>query len=737
MIFAAFAVGAVGWAAFGRGLHPLEEIAAESERLLQETDPAEFRAKRWAAIRRLELYEPLRGGVPGSIRARLEVLGLDPEAALRYSSHGEERSWAKALLWATGAGAKEVWAEGDRLARFIRAAEALHQGESAQAAEIAVEQLRDTPGLSPARWIAVAAGAEGIAALEEWAPDSPLVRDLAAKLRAAEDLQWRLAEDPASAARVLEEHFAAGGFRTPAMVTRLAEALERQGRLDEAYNLYREAVNRVPRHVEAVRGIGRIDYARGRYKHASVALGAAIAFDPEDGESCLLLARTLLLDTPPQPERAVRFFEEAILRGFDGARVRLELGRVLFALRQWERAEECFRRSVSMDETVEALTALGNSMIRKGAFDDARRALERALALDGDAHEAAFLQAMLNYYTSDDPAAAAREIERAVEAGFRTTSSLLMRARCRADAGDLERALSDLGEALKLDPESGEAFALRANVFLKARRPEEALRDAEMAIRCGNETVDIYVARAGAAMLLSDPEMALESLARAVALAPDRHDLHAKRFLILMERGDLEGGLEAIDRALELAPRNVSYRLHRGWVLLHRGRSKEALSDFERVRQWQPGNLSAIEWSGRARLELGQVDEGLVEIRHVLQAHGASRTDLWLVVALAELSRFRWDEALDAAERAERGVREGPEALLVAGRALVALGRGEAAMSKFDEALAADQEYAEAWFRRGEAKVALGMTGAGEDFERALRLRPDWKRRVEEVLRKR
>jgi tetratricopeptide (TPR) repeat protein len=758
LAFVAIAGAAVLLAVAGRTLHPLEELSAEADRLVHESDPVEFQSRRREAIRRLELHEPLRRPAAAALRARLELLGLDPEAALRYSPPPAERAWAALLLWAAGAGAMPSetdvpWARaaveaasGTRAAdphdpdprvRFVLAATALRNGDPSKASEIAAVLIGQTPGFLPARWIAAAAGSESIGTLEKWAPDSPLVARLAANLREAEDLGWKVEElegDPAAVARAIQEHLSGGGARAAKLIARLAAAYERLGDLDRAYDLFRELVDRHPRDLPAVRALGRIDYARGRYKHASVALGAAIAFDPEDGESCLLLARTLVRDSPPQAERAARFFDEAIRRGRDGGEVRLELGRVLFSLGEWKRAEDCFRRAIELEETPDALTALANALIRNGSYAEARRLLSRALKLEPSLPEAAFLRSMIDYFTGDDPAAAAREIGRAVEAGFRTKASLILRARCRSDAEDLEGALSDLREALLEDPDSGDALALRAEIHLKSRRPEEALRDAELALRSGAESVDLHLVRAGAAMLLSDSSRALESLDRASVLAPDRHDLHAKRFLILVESGNLEASLEAIGRALGLAPRNISYRLHRGWVRFQLGSFRDALTDFEEIRRNQPDNASAIEWSGRARLEIGEVEQGLTEIARVLQTQGPSRTDLWLVVARAELDRSRWEAALDAAEKAERGVEEELEGLIIAGRALAALARPEAAMAKFDQALSVDEGSAEAWFRRGEAKETLGLPGGKEDLDRAVLLRPDWKGRAAAVL---
>jgi len=738
---------------------PAEKLKREGDALLKVADPVAFLSARKRLLASAEFHR-----VSGAV-ARLRSLGLDP-----VDAGGEEGEWAKFLRWietkqaapsfegggwaviareaVTGEGASDPGF--DFRSRLAAAVRSLRRGDASEARRRAQELVRDAPGFVAARWILSLARAQlGESAddsLREalaWAPDSPLLLRTVRRWNAAQAALLRAVNasetNPQEALNGFEEFFESGGAETFDVLLRIAVCHERAGSADKAYELYRRVVGmdiELSKRMPAARGMGRIDFEAGRYKLATVALGVVVANDKGDGESCLMLARALTRDDPPQFKRGAAWMEEGIRRGMDVPDIQLELGRTLFSAKEWEGAERAFRRSLEIKESAEAFTALGNSLIRRGALQEARGRLKRALELDPASAEARFLLGMLDYFAGDDPAAAAREIDRAVEAGFRTPAALIMRARCRSDAENLESALEDLRAALKEDPQSIEGLRLRAQVYLKTRKFEEALADAEMALRLGGASIDLHLTRAGAKMILREPKDALDALNHAAEIAPERHDLHAKRFLVLLELSDMEEALKAIDRALELAPTNGSYRLHRGWVRLRLGQAAGALADFEEVRKASPGNLTAVEWVGRTQVQLGRIEEGMAALRAVLKAQGPGRTDLWILVARVELERNRFEEALIAAESAERGASEELEALLISGRALTGLKRAEAAMSKFEQALDRYPESASAWFRRGEARALLGVSGAESDLRKAIDLDPAFKERAESILEK-
>ncbi|HLG42211.1 MAG TPA: tetratricopeptide repeat protein [Planctomycetota bacterium] len=752
----------IGALALGLGMparFPVERLERETDALLTVADSARYQASH---ERLLAIAEFQRAS---QLAARLRSLVLDP-----VESSGEEGEWVEFLRWIeTRQGAPTIegggWAAiareavsgkgdsepgSDPRSRLAGAVRSLRHGEAQEAARRAAELLQDAPGFVGARWVLALAraqlGESPYETLQEalaWAPKSPVLGRAVVRWRTAQAAfqcaVGAFEQNPEEALKAFDEFLSNGGAETVDVLLRMASCHERTSSSERAYDLYRRVLGlkiELSRKLPAAKGMGRIEFQAGRYKLATIALGVVVANDKEDGESCAMLARALARDDPPQFKRAADWMEEAVRRGHDGRDMQLELGRVLFSAQEWEKAERAFRRSLEISETADASTGLANSLIRSGGFEEARRLLKRALELDPSSAEARFLLGMVDYFTSDDPAAAAREIDRAVESGFRTPAALLMRAKCRSDAENLDEALEDLRAVLREDPQSIEGLNLRAQIYLKTRKVEEALADAEMALRLGGSSIDLHLTRAAAKMILREPSDALDSLNHAAEIAPERHDLHAKRFLVFLELGEIEGALKAIDRAVELAPLNSSYRLHRGWVRLRLRQAAGALADFEAVRKESPGNLTAVEWVGRAHVELGRVEEGLAELQVVLEAQGPSRTDLWLIVARIELDRGRVEEALVAAERAERGTAEELEGLLISGRALSALKRAEAAMSKFDQALDRYPEAAPAWFRRGEAKAGLGISGAETDLKKAMELDPALKGAADLLLEK-
>jgi tetratricopeptide (TPR) repeat protein len=120
----------------------------------------------------------------------------------------------------------------------------------------------------------------------------------------------------------------------------------------------------------------------------------------------------------------------------------------------------------------------------------------------------------------------------------RPGAAYAQRASARLQMGEWERALEDLDEATRRDPEAGYVYGLRGQVYLSRDRHDEALADFGQAIRWAPEDPTAYLARARLharrgeyqqqqddlrAVLSRDPQQdyACNSLAWLLATCPD------------------------------------------------------------------------------------------------------------------------------------------------------------------------------------------------------------------------
>ena len=137
---------------------------------------------------------------------------------------------------------------------------------------------------------------------------------------------------------------------------------------------------------------------------------------------------------------------------------------------------------------------------------------------------------------------------------------------CVLDAVDeFPAALDAVAEALRLDPEDADYYALRASLFLQMENPDAALRAAD------------------------------EGLAH----DPTNADCINMRSRALLLTGRKSEAASAAQHALEQDPDNAYSHASAGWIKLQQGRYDEAATHFAEALQRQPG----MEWARQGMLE--------------------------------------------------------------------------------------------------------------------------------------
>lgn len=243
-----------------------------------------------------------------------------------------------------------------------------------------------------------------------------------------------------------------------------------------------------------------------------------------------------------------------------------------------------------------------------------------------------------------------------------------MRAEWRLALGEPAEAAADLERALALDPDSGVALVIRAELHREAKRWDAARADLERAIR---------LARAGRVDF------------RAVN---GESGLWLRLGDVLRLARRLGPALEAYDQAVKLAPDNVEALEHRGALRLEAGRPRDALADFERAVQLAPRRPLALLNRVRALAALGDTRR-----------------------ALAEITRIT-GELLPRSARAWH----------LRARLHKQLGQQATALRCHDKALQLDPRYVTAWIDRGVLRLEQGQPErAIGDFDRAIALAPD------------
>ncbi|MFO1425027.1 MAG: tetratricopeptide repeat protein [Candidatus Competibacteraceae bacterium] len=144
------------------------------------------------------------------------------------------------------------------------------------------------------------------------------------------------------------------GANTPEV---LAQAIQshRQGRLDEAESLYRRALRRDPRHVDALHFLGVLTSQRGRHAEAAELIRQALALNPRYADAWN------------------------------------NLGNVLAGMDRWDEAAAAYRKTVELaPANPSAHCNLGVMLLRSDRFAEAATVFQQAIALAPGLAEAHF-----------------------------------------------------------------------------------------------------------------------------------------------------------------------------------------------------------------------------------------------------------------------------------------------------------------------------------------------------------
>jgi tetratricopeptide (TPR) repeat protein len=191
-----------------------------------------------------------------------------------------------------------------------------------------------------------------------------------------------------------------------------AVALHRRGRLDDAARLYEAALQRDPKHLDALHFLGLVRSRQGRHEEAHRLFRKALNQQPGSPDINHSLGFTLA--ALGRHDEALARYEKALAAKADFPQALNNLGIALAELGRHEEAMAAYRRATGLDPNhAEATLNLGLSLIALGRHAEAIPCFEAALAQRPEFAEAALNLGNANFALGAF-AAASDAYERAV-----------------------------------------------------------------------------------------------------------------------------------------------------------------------------------------------------------------------------------------------------------------------------------------------------------------------------------
>lgn len=202
-------------------------------------------------------------------------------------------------------------------------------------------------------------------------------------------------------------------------------------------------------------------------------------------------------------------------------------------------------------------------LLAVGRVDDARGAIDRALALDPNAGLAYALRAVIAVVQNDKTAALA-DARRAVELEPQASAPKIALSYAQQAHFDLESARDTLLQATEEQPQDALAWARLAELWLMLGYRDRAREAADKAAGLAPDLERVHVVRGFAALTEFDTGTAREAFERAIALDSEDPLPHFGLGLAMIRDGALEEGRRNLEVAVGLDSSNALLRSYLG-----------------------------------------------------------------------------------------------------------------------------------------------------------------------------
>ena len=356
---------------------------------------------------------------------------------------------------------------------------------------------------------------------------------------------------------------------------------------------------------------------------------------------------------------------------------------------------------------------------------EAKSGLTACLGLRADFPWGRLLRATVNSELTlyrDAEADFAQVLAKAPDDAFRA-AVLLSRGACRLRQKHLDEAVSDLNEAIRLQPEGFTAYATLARVQWERgdRVAAIAALDQALARPRGDET-EVVLRTTRAAMHLSGAE-------GGPALFEFGAGVGGYAALVQLRRQHRQAAQDDFKNVIEREKNRKSERLASARTNLARlrheaGDEESALSYLADALADRPEYAPAYRWQADILLAQGKYREAGTALDGFLTAGGKQDGEVYRIRGLIHSRLHEYPQALDAFHRSLI-LQPSPRTLTLRGWTYLAVEAPQPARLDFDAALRQNPADTEALCGRGQASAQLGQTEAAlEDAEEALRRGP-------------
>ena len=335
----------------------------------------------------------------------------------------------------------------------------------------------------------------------------------------------------------------------------------------------------------------------------------------------------------------------------------------------------------------------------------------------------AFNNRGLAYANAGQNDKAIADLGQAIDFDPQMATAYLNRGAAYENKGEHERGIADYSRAISLDPQLKVAYFNRGAIYESQGEHDRAIADFDKAIRLDPNDADTYNRRGIAFDNRGDPEHALADYDQAIRLNPDLAVAHHNRGYVYYVKGEYDRAVTEYDKAIRLDPNDGDFYNHRGNAFYSKGDYDRALADYGQAIKLKPDFAVAYANGGGTRSIRGEYDRAIADYDKAIRLD-PNNADFYKNRGDAFLNAGKYDRAFADYSQA---ISTKPTALLYASRALVFSNKADydRAIADCDQALKLDPNNDTAYNNRAFALIRQGdYDRAIGDLDRAIKLNP-------------
>lgn len=426
-------------------------------------------------------------------------------------------------------------------------------------------------------------------------------------------------------------------------------ALEAEGRIDEAMCRYDAAVGLAPDLARAHLNRGNVFLARGDAAAAVEAYTTALLKDPNYAAAHYNLGNAHLQSG--RLEQACAAYGKAIAQKPDFTDAYVALGYAQEETGALEEAAGNYRRALQINpDYAEVHNNLGNVLNALGRIDESIASYRRALEINPDYVEAlGSLTGVLQANgRSDELLASIRAVlaQRPRYAEAHDNLGIALQA-----AGQFEAALDSHREAFTLRPDFAMAYYHHARCLQSLGRPDEAIASLRRVMQIDPKLPEPCTDLGRALMCIGRPDEALPLFERTVAMRPELAPAHFNLGTAYNNLGQVSAAIACFRKALDIDPDFADAHNNLGVCLNDLGQVDAARESYLRAIECAPGLYQAHNNLGIVLQKIGRLDEAIASYRKALEINGNFvEAEVGLAIVYSTLGQF--DKALTGVRRA-------------------------------------------------------------------------------------